>query len=48
MWNYTHYLKHKRENRRITCRSHRECVIEFYRQWRDADGSIPWTIEYGP
>lgn len=42
MW----YLQHKRENRRVSCRSKFGAIVEFYRQWRDDDGSIPWTVEY--
>ena len=41
-----YYLQHKRENRTISCRTREQCVYEYYRQWRDADGSIPWTMEY--
>jgi hypothetical protein len=42
MW----YLKHKRENRRISCNSRAQAISDFYYQWRDDDGSIPWTIEW--
>jgi len=42
MW----YLEHQRENKRITCRSYDHALREFYFQWRDGDGSIPWTIKY--
>lgn len=39
-------LVHKRENKFISCNSHEQAVKEFYRQYRDEDGSIPWTMEY--
>lgn len=39
------YLQHKRENRRITCQTYEQAVREFFYQWRDPDGSIPWIIE---
>lgn len=41
------YLRHKRENRIICCQSWSQATAEFYMQWRDEDGSIPWTIHYG-
>ena len=40
------YLQHTRENRRISCRSYEQALSDLYTQWRDADGSIPWTIEW--
>ena len=43
----SYYLQHKRENRVIHCRDYQQALSDFYRQWRDPDGSIPWTIEYG-
>ena len=47
-WECYWYLQHKRANRRISCKSRETMIAEFYRQWRDVDGSIPWvmTMEY--
>lgn len=42
MW----YLAHTREYKFISCKSYEHAVNEYYRQYRDADGSIPWIIEY--
>jgi hypothetical protein len=42
MW----YLVHIREYKFISCNSYEQAVNEYYRQYRDDDGSIPWTIEY--
>lgn len=42
MW----YLMHKREYKFISCASYNQVVNEYYRQWRDSDGSIPWEIKY--
>ena len=42
MW----YLEHKRELKIITCNSYEQAIKEYFYQWRDDDGSIPWTIEY--
>lgn len=42
------YLTHKRTNDRINCRTFTEALREFYRQYRDIDGSIPWIIVDGP
>lgn len=41
-----HYrLEHTRKNRQITgAGTYDFCIWEFYRQWRDPDGSIPWRI----
>lgn len=44
MW----YLQHKQEYKFITCKSYEQALKKFYRQFRDIDGSIPWTIEYNP
>lgn len=38
------YLEHFRENKRITRPDFESARTEFYRQWRDSDGSIPWRI----
>ena len=42
MW----YLQHKTEWLFVSCKSYEHARNELYRQWRTADGSIPWTIEY--
>jgi hypothetical protein len=42
MW----YLAHTREYKFISCNSYEQAVNEYYRQYRDDDGSLPWTIEY--
>ena len=42
MW----YLAHLREHKFISFTACSYEVNEFYRQFRDVDGSIPWTIEY--
>jgi len=39
-------LVHKREYKFISCNSYEQALREFYMQWRDVDGSIPWDIEY--
>ena len=40
-----YYLEHVRENRRITGPGTLAfCQKEYFRQWRDPDGSIPWRI----
>ena len=45
MWS----LRHTREwNFWISCGSYERAIKEFYRQWRDDDGSIPWEIVYEP
>jgi hypothetical protein len=42
-----YYLQHKRDQWRIlTCITYSRAVSEYFRQWRDPDGSIPWTIEH--
>jgi len=41
------YLQHKRDCKTITCGIDYQAVLRvYYRQWRDEDGTIPWTIEY--
>ena len=37
-------LIHKHENKVISCYSYEQALSEYYRQWREPDGSIPWTI----
>jgi hypothetical protein len=41
-----YYLAHIREYKFISCSSYQQALNEYYRQWRDTDGYIPWTIEY--
>lgn len=38
------YLKHKEENRIITCKSTEHAKSEYYKQERTEKGEIPWTI----
>jgi hypothetical protein len=38
------YLEHTRTRQRITCTSIAKAITEFYYQWRDSDGAIPWVI----
>jgi hypothetical protein len=40
-------LHHKRESRTITCVSFKQAQREFFFQWRDPDGSIPWLLYFG-
>lgn len=44
MW----FIQHKRDpSRRVTgAGTYHAALCAFYRQWRDPDGSIPWTLEY--
>jgi hypothetical protein len=42
MW----YLAHTREYKFISCNSYEQAMSEYHRQYRDENGSIPWTIEY--
>ena len=42
MW----YLAHAHEYKFISCKSYEHAVNEYYRQYRNAYASIPWTIEY--
>jgi len=41
-----YYLEHKRDHRFITCYSYQQAIKEYYNQYRDPDGSIPWTVKY--
>jgi hypothetical protein len=38
------YIEHTQTRQRITCTSIAQAIKEFYRQWRDSDGAIPWVI----
>lgn len=39
-------LEHTTEHRFISCNSLQQAITEYYRQYRNFDGSIPWQIVY--
>jgi hypothetical protein len=41
-----YFLEHKRENRFLSCRTRNGALTSYFMQWRDPDGSIPWTLHY--
>jgi len=41
-------IKHVNKNIRITANSFEECQRDYYYQFREQDGSIPWEMFYLP
>lgn len=41
-----YYLIHRREQQFISCKSFDDMIKQYFMQWRDNDGTIPWRLFY--
>ena len=38
------FIERKRCGKRVSSRSKEQCLRDFFMQWREQDGSIPWRV----